>query len=96
MIQSTPNSILFRISHLKPCRQMKQLPTKISRPKNSDKIPTNYFRFSDARRYFKQSEIVLYRQAPEGQQHLQIDMPSIGGKQPEQSPPVPAWSSKTC
>ena len=45
---------------------------------------------TDARRYFKQSEIVLYRQAPEGAQHLQIDMPAIGGKPPIQSPPIPA------
>ncbi|KAK6368752.1 Vacuolar protein sorting-associated protein 26 [Lithohypha guttulata] len=44
----------------------------------------------DARRYFKQSEIVLFRQAPENAQHLQIDEPSIGGKLPDLNPPVPA------
>jgi len=47
-------------------------------------------RVIDARRYFKQSEIVLFRQAPENAQHLQIDMPSIGGAPPLQSPLVPA------
>ena len=45
---------------------------------------------TDARRYFKQSEIVLYRQAPELPQPLAIDNPGVGGKQPIQAPPVPA------
>lgn len=44
----------------------------------------------DARRYFKQSEIVLFRQAPENQPHLALDKPSIGGKEPERSPLIPA------
>lgn len=44
----------------------------------------------DARRYFKQSEIVLFRQAPENAPHLALDKPNIGGKEPEQTPLVPA------
>ncbi|RMZ80458.1 hypothetical protein DV737_g2971, partial [Chaetothyriales sp. CBS 132003] len=44
----------------------------------------------DARRYFKQSEIVLYRQAPEQMPHLAFDKPSAGGKDPEESQLVPA------
>ncbi|KAF7504862.1 Vacuolar protein sorting-associated protein 26 [Endocarpon pusillum] len=44
----------------------------------------------DARRYFKQSEIVLYRQAPEEARALAIDPPSIGGSLPTQTPLVPA------
>jgi hypothetical protein len=44
----------------------------------------------DARRYFKQSEIVLYRQAPEQQPQLAIDQPGIGGKLPIHTPPTPA------
>jgi len=46
--------------------------------------------FLDARRYFKQSEIVLYRQAPETAPQLAIDNPSVGGKAPVQSIPTPA------
>lgn len=46
--------------------------------------------FTDARRYFKQSEIVLYRQAPEEARALALDAPSIGGKLPTQTPPIPA------
>jgi vacuolar protein sorting-associated protein 26 len=45
---------------------------------------------TDARRYFKQSEIVLFRQAPENAPHLALDKPSIGGKDPEETPLVPA------
>ena len=45
---------------------------------------------ADARRYFKQSEIVLFRQAPENQPHLALDKPSIGGIAPESTPFVPA------
>ena len=44
--------------------------------------------YVDARRYFKQSEIVLFRQAPEEIQHLAIDAPAIGGKMPVYDPPV--------
>ncbi|KAK5455041.1 Vacuolar protein sorting-associated protein 26 [Exophiala xenobiotica] len=44
----------------------------------------------DARRYFKQSEIVLFRQAPEAALQLAIDNPGIGGKQPMLSMPTPA------
>lgn len=44
----------------------------------------------DARRYFKQSEIVLFRQAPEGQPQLALDKPSIGGKDPVMTPMAPA------
>lgn len=44
----------------------------------------------DARRYFKQSEIVLFRQTPEVVPQLAIDQPSLGGKLPVQTPPVPA------
>ncbi|KKY29101.1 putative vacuolar protein sorting-associated protein 26 [Phaeomoniella chlamydospora] len=44
----------------------------------------------DARRYFKQSEIVLFRQAPEDAQHLAIDAPTVGGKMPIHETPVPA------
>ncbi|KEF52811.1 uncharacterized protein A1O9_11228 [Exophiala aquamarina CBS 119918] len=44
----------------------------------------------DARRYFKQSEIVLYRQAPDTAPQLAIDNPSVGGKHPIQSIPTPA------
>jgi len=46
--------------------------------------------FIDARRYFKQSEIVLYRQAPELPPALVTDNPSVGGKQPVQTLPTPA------
>lgn len=45
---------------------------------------------ADARRYFKQSEIVLYRQAPEEARALAIDAPSIGGKLPTHTPPIAA------
>ena len=44
----------------------------------------------DARRYFKQSEIVLFRQAPEEARQLVIDQPSVGGKPPQLSAPTPA------
>ena len=44
----------------------------------------------DARRYFKQSEIVLFRQAPEQAQQLALDHPGIGGKLPAITPPTPA------
>lgn len=40
----------------------------------------------DARRYFKQSEIVLFRQAPENMPQLALDKPSVGGKDPVQTP----------
>lgn len=46
--------------------------------------------FADARRYFKQSEIVLYRQAPEEARALAMDAPGIGGKLPTPNPPIPA------
>ncbi|EXJ71299.1 uncharacterized protein A1O5_05105 [Cladophialophora psammophila CBS 110553] len=44
----------------------------------------------DARRYFKQSEIVLYRQAPELLPPLATDQPGAGGKLPIHTPPTPA------
>ncbi|OQV06231.1 hypothetical protein CLAIMM_10833 isoform 2 [Cladophialophora immunda] len=44
----------------------------------------------DARRYFKQSEIVLYRQAPELAPPLATDQPGAGGKLPIHTPPTPA------
>jgi len=44
----------------------------------------------DARRYFKQSEIVLFRQAPELAPPMQQDMPSFGGRQPQPVLATPA------
>jgi len=44
----------------------------------------------DARRYFKQSEIVLYRQAPELAPALSTDFPSVGGRPPMPALPTPA------
>jgi vacuolar protein sorting-associated protein 26 len=44
----------------------------------------------DARRYFKQSEIVLFRQAPEQMPHLALDKPSVGGKEAERTLMTPA------
>ena len=52
-------------------------------------LTTGPFRV-DARRYFKQSEIVLFRQPPDQVQQLALDHPGIGGKLPVLTAPVPA------
>lgn len=70
----------------RPLRYCRYIPLK-SKQKVST---TNRIHFTDARRYFKQSEIILYRQAPDA-----LPGPSLALQQPHPHQPQPQSQSQS-